>query len=151
HPGVCHRLPVPLGGNRPEQRAVRREDERVLADLDRPQRLEVAARHPDGRAGEAAADEDQQNDDDHPEHDAREALVPRPRTLPSPAAPPRAVERIDRAAPAAAARRAHEKTPSARSAPCARSLRSRRNTSASVSLAAVFRTTSVAFPLRSST
>ena len=38
-----HRLAVPLGGDRAEQRAVARVDERVLPDLDRPQRTQVAA------------------------------------------------------------------------------------------------------------
>src|SRR5581483_448107 len=44
------RLTVALCGDRPEQRAVARVDERVLADLDRAQRIQVAARR-ERRAG----------------------------------------------------------------------------------------------------
>src|SRR5437763_5668739 len=43
HPPEAHGLAVPLRRNRAEQRSVRRVDEGVLADRDRPQRVEITA------------------------------------------------------------------------------------------------------------
>src|SRR2546423_5578676 len=43
HPAETDRLAVPLRGDRAEQRPVRRVDEGVLADRDRPQRTEITA------------------------------------------------------------------------------------------------------------
>ena len=59
------RLAVAFRRNRSEQRSVRREDERVLADLHRLEDVEVAAVHPDGRAREARDDEEEHRADEH--------------------------------------------------------------------------------------
>jgi hypothetical protein len=146
------RLTVPLGRDRAEQRVVRGEDERVLPDLDRAQRLEAATRHPDGRAGESRDDEEHEAADQHAEEDPRRALPTGLRAAATTPAAPCDEERIRPwTAAAAAARRAHAKTPSARSAACARRRRSRRIPSASSSLPASRRNTRLAVPARSST
>src|SRR5436190_9167908 len=119
--------------------------------MDGPERLEVTARHPDRGAGEAAADEHEQQPDRQREHDARDPLVPSLRPLAPPVAAAHPIDRICRLTPAAATRRRHEKTPCARNAACARSLSRRSRASASTSLAAAARTTTVALALRSVT
>ena len=143
-----HRLPVLLGGDRTEQRAVRGEDERVLSDLYCAKVAQLAARHPDGGAREAADDEEQEGADQQPEQDPRRPLMARLRARAAPFAPAGDDERVGGGAPAAAAaRRAHANTPSARSAAWARSRSSCSRSSASRSPAGA-RTTTLAFPAR---
>src|SRR5581483_865630 len=75
-----HRDAVVIGRDRAEQRAVARVDERVLADLDRPQRVEVAA--DSERGPRAEAEHEEQCDDrcaERTENQARAPPAPEPR------------------------------------------------------------------------
>src|SRR5581483_4656590 len=101
---------VALGRDHTELPAVRGVDERVLADGDRTERLEIAARAEDcGRTDGAGHDHDERHPD---EERQRERLA-------------RALLPVPGAALAAAALLAHPQTPRARRRPCARTRNSR--------------------------
>jgi len=108
-------LAIALGRNRAEQRAVTRVDERVRADLDRPQRLQVAARVESDGTSESSRGQRDRNDDEQDGGDpARAALVALTPAV-ALARAPRGEDRIivGTAAPRRR-RRAHPKTPAAR-------------------------------------
>ena len=81
HPGADprerHRLTVPLGRDRAEDRVVRRVDEGVLADRDRPQGVQIAvgAEGRDAGDGRAGNDEEEPEDRDDGEHDRAAAML----------------------------------------------------------------------------
>ncbi len=148
HRGQGDRLPVLLRRDRAEQRTVGRIDERVLSDVDGPQRVEVAARHPDRGTGEAGDHEREQRPHDADGHEPAEPLTAA-QSPPSPLAADRGGQILvaPRTRPWSPGG-AHAKTPSARSAACARRRRSCSSRSAAGSSAAAARITTVASPAR---
>jgi hypothetical protein len=68
------RLTVLLGGDRSQERPVRRVDEGVRPDVDRSEVAQLAARHPNGGAGEPADHEHQQHDERSPCDEMSEPL-----------------------------------------------------------------------------
>ena len=140
-----HRGAVALGGNDTELRAVRRVDERVLADGHGAQRVEVAARAEDGRR----ADRQRENGDDRQaQQHAEQEQAPRALLLrPGPPLAPPAVDGVRlRRGPAfpVRRRRRHPQTPSARRRRCVRTRRSRSRRCAASSSAAPARIVTVA-------
>jgi len=88
HPGAdlieTNRLPVAFRRNRPQQRSVSSENERVLPDLNRVERIEAAAVHPDRRAGEARDDQKKDSADEGTGHEPAESLPAVLHPLPTP-------------------------------------------------------------------
>ena len=127
--GERHRLPVALGRDRAEQRAVGGVDERVLADrhrLERRERAAVLERRKRAEPGEDKHERDPEEDDQHDGDRVPPAVPAAADPRPS---PPRAVRQlVEGIRPA----RHQAKIPAARSRWCTRSRSSCSSRSASV-------------------
>src|SRR4029079_5240013 len=148
------RRPVALGRDRAQQRAIGRVDERVLADLDRLQIVQVAVGAEPGDGADAGGDHGQHDHEQDDEDQRRAALALRLDPAPACAAAAAGVLEPGVAPAAATPRRrwrGHAKTPASRRRSCARRRSSLSSRSALGSSGAQTLTCRLAFSARSTT